>query len=273
MMRKIAILGPVGTFSELAFLKYTQTDRAEAVYYHSIEATFDALDECDMAIVPLENTLDGFVQSTLDLLFERDLSIIDEVVVPVQFAFLGNVERIEDVKRLYVQFVAQGQCAKFLRSLPASTIIQGTDSNMESHRLVKHGRKGDGAIVPAHQCDSYDGLVLLPVTDAVHNATRFVVLAKAPRQATTNIVRISMVVSPVNDRPGLLYDILGIFKFHEVNLSAIMSRPTKTAMGRYHFYLEMKSDRASLNTIHSVIDRIQGDYQKKILGIYSVREE
>jgi prephenate dehydratase len=273
MMRKIAILGPVGTFSELAFQKYTQIEAAEAMYYHSIEAVVDAIGVCDLAIVPLENTLDGFVQSTLDLLFEHDMSIIDEVVVPVQFAFLGNVERIADVKRLYVQFVAQGQCAKFLRSLPESTLIQGTNSNMESHRLVKTGRFGDGAIVPAHQSDGFDGLVLLPVTDTAHNATRFVVLAKTAHTTQSINIRISLVVSPLVDRPGLLYDMLGIFKANQVSLSAIMSRPTKTAMGRYHFYLEMKSDSSSLSTIYSVIDQIHGDYQMKILGIYPFREE
>ena len=115
---KIAILGPKGTFTELALEKYKDKIKEEYIcgYFSTINETVLALNNgYDMAIVPIENTLDGYVQRTLDLLLENDSYIIDQVTVPVQFKLVSDYP-LNELENLYVQFKAMGQCNNFINS-------------------------------------------------------------------------------------------------------------------------------------------------------------
>ena len=104
-MNQIAVLGPVGTFSDCAVKKYIDVYQLdlEPVYYGSIDETFHAVGkDCKYGIIPIENTLDGYVQRTLDLMLEMDVTVVDEIIIPVQFSLLANVEEISQLKRLYL---------------------------------------------------------------------------------------------------------------------------------------------------------------------------
>lgn len=265
---RYAVLGPAGTFSELAFLRYAANSDDLALYCPSIEGVFDALSDTDGAIVPIENTLDGYISQTIDQLYEKDARIVAELIVPVQYAFLLNGNTIADIKRLYVQFAAMGQCQTFLKSLPESCARVLTASNMESRERVDEGVKGDGAIVPIHRIDDFQGFVRPYVTDSVDNATRFVVVRKSAVPASLGTVRVAILVTPTEDRPGLLYDILSIFKSHQVSLSAILSRPTRTEMGSYRFYLEMVGTNVEQSGILQAIHDVESRFSIRVLGIY-----
>lgn len=267
-MKRIAVLGPSGTFSETAYYKLCDPKESEIVFEPTIASVFDRLKEADAAVVPIENTLDGFVSQTIDELFERRLHLVGECLVRVQYAFLMNGGSRSECRRLFVQFAAMGQCQRFLTTLPISAMRVMTSSNMESHRLLLCGGEGDGAIVPMDRIKDFPGFIQRDIADSIHNATRFVLIEKASRQRSSDSIRVALVVTPKEDRPGLLYDLLGIFKRHGVNLSAILSRPAKSAMGTYRFYLEMIGKDADESAIRQAVLMAQASFDVRLLGVY-----
>lgn len=319
---KIAVLGPKGTFSDRAYVQYkeyyeTQVAPGETltpVYYATIDEVFEhvcpaegnEIDEvCELGIVPIENTLDGYVLRTLDLLHEKDTWILDENMVEVQFSLVGNVNSLDDIRRLYVQFKTNGQCRRFINSLNNAQIIT-TESNMDSYYKIADN-EGEAAIVPLHIARSDKAGTIVPfeneaindvnkrehfivdhVTDAEVNFTRFVVFkreqmstltvehakkrakkAAAIAEADKDLkIRIPVYIMPKTDRPGILYEILKEFYENEVNLISIMSRPTKQEMGTYNFYIEIDGLYERIDTILNTVENIRKHNGIKILGIY-----
>ncbi|MCM1082233.1 MAG: ACT domain-containing protein [Clostridium sp.] len=290
---KVAVLGPKGTFSDMVFLEYRQLMREhsgkkgkscdiEAAYYPTIDEVFNAVcDEngdgrCEMGIVPLENTLDGYVQRTLDLLLEKQVRIIDEHMVPVQFSAVANAKKIEDIDTLYVQFKANGQCRRFIGSLENVKIVT-TESNMESYYMLE-AVAGRAAIVPRHiaqeeKNSNSSRMVIEGITDAANNYTRFVVLKRDDKVSFSGYsdkekIRIPVYIMPKADRPGLLYEILKEFYDKQINLISIMSRPTKQELGTYNFYIEIDAYAGRVSSIKEALANINKYNEIKILGIY-----
>lgn len=302
---RIAVLGPEGTFSDKAFAEYNKrymehhgkTDAMEgekaglkAVYCATIDDVFaqvcaqadESAESCELGIVPIENTLDGYVMRTLDLLLERNVHIIDEEQVPVQFSLVANADKTEDIDTLYVQFKANGQCRQFINSMRNVKIVT-TESNMESYYNIG-GTYGAAAIVPQHIAETEKRFVIKNVTDAGSNFTRFVIFGKdcikedilackQPEELVysmekTEKVRIPVYIMPAVDRPGILYAILRSFYENQINLISIMSRPTKQEMGTYNFYIEIDGLRKRLDVILDTLNQIRVYNDIKILGIY-----
>lgn len=286
---KIAVLGPEGTFCDKAYAEYNKknTDKPKPVYCATIDEIFakvctDKDDKCDIGIAPIENTLDGYVMRTLDLLLEEDVRIIDEITVPVQFSLIANVSNIDEIHTLYVQFKANGQCRQFINSLHNVRIVT-TDSNMESYYRIGD-TNGAAAIVPHHIVEKEKRFVIENVTDAEKNYTRFVIFKpecigddvytdswirkELEEREPSNKVRIPVYIMPAVDRPGLLYLILRSFYENRINLISIMSRPTKQIMGTYNFYIEIDGLRERLDVILDTLNQIRVYNDIKILGIY-----
>ena len=273
-MQTIAILGPEGTFSDKAATEYFKdtTQEMKRIYFPTIDKAFHSVGStCDYGIIPIENTLDGYVQRTLDLLLEMDINIVKEITVPVKFAFIGNVNNLSEVTRLYVQFKANGQCRNFIESFQDIEIIT-TDSNTESFLKLESNIRGEAAIVPYHLAETEDNKFLIHnVTDSDNNFTRFIVIRSNNNIKTdVNIksVKIPFFIMPLEDRPGMLFEILRGFGEKKINLVSIMSRPTKKEMGTYNFYIEISESIDKLDIILNVLKDVQKKYNIKILGIY-----
>ena len=101
-MKKIACLGPEGTYSDVVCKKIN--NGKEIVYYPSIIKAIDSVDDDTIAVVPFENTLDGFVMETLDRIINHNLTIRKQMKLDIDFAFVSNTSKIEDVKEVYCQF-------------------------------------------------------------------------------------------------------------------------------------------------------------------------
>lgn len=154
-MKKIAVLGPTGTFTELATKKYIKTQNIEAdlQYFSSMRRTFSAVGSgCDYGVIPIENTLDGFVQIILDLLTHSDLKVIHEIVLPIRFAFVANTKNLDDVKTIYTQFKSENQCIDYLEQFRNREFVT-TASNSQSYEYVLGGDESVGAIIPIHLLD------------------------------------------------------------------------------------------------------------------------
>lgn len=274
-MEKMAVLGPKGTFCDQAMAQYQKkTGRAlEAVYCPSIDEVFRTTGRaCPCGIAPVENTLDGYVQETLDGLLDTSAHIVDEVQVPVQFSLVGNVKAPGDIRRLYVQFKAKGQCSRVLAGLPDAALVL-TESNMESYRQAQRGVPGEAAIVPQHMCrESACAYKQENVTDAANNFTRFFVLddrPAPPKELARTKSRTALYVIDAADRPGTLYEILKRFAQNGINLAALMSRPTRKGMGTYNFYLEVSCEGAQYAVLQSVLNELRKSVCLKVLGAYA----
>ncbi len=269
---KMAVLGPQGTFSESALKKYEEIrgHTFEKEFYNSITATFFAIGEnCDIGIVPVENTLDGYVQRSLDMLLEQDLHIIDEVIIPIKFSLISNVKEKLDIKKVFVQFKANGQCLKFLNSLSDVQIVT-TQSNTESYELFLANSENSCAIIPNHMFVENGYFAIEDVTDSINNYTRFFVVKKDSSDTLiSKNIKVSLFILSSEDKPGLLYSILEKFYRNKINLCSIISRPTKKNLGTYNFYIELSGTFEEKDIIKNTLKELNLEYSLKIIGIYN----
>ena len=271
-MQKLAVLGPKGTYSDIAARKYLETNnmKAEIEYYPSILKTSLALKETDLAILPFENTLDGFVLESMDTIITNEFKIIDQIKLDIDFVFVTNEDKVEDCKDVYCQFKAYGQCVEFISKYDFN-IIQ-TQSNSATVKKINEAGKGYGAIIPIHALKDNDYKTkVLHVADRRHNQTRFFICSKEFRDVKYNDeIDASIVIVIKEDRPGILFEILKELSVLNINMNSIMSRPMKTDLGQYKFYIEISLMKDSLKKL----DRLKDELKKKgfiieILGIYN----
>ena len=271
-MPTIAALGPEGTFSEIAARNYVESQKdARIRLFPTIKKAFMATgNSCDLCILPIENMLDGFVPLVLDLLLHTRLTIIDEYLLPVRFSFAANCAGIKDVKRVHIQFAAQGQCVEFLESI-SSAEVRISQSNGESLQMLREGVPGDSAIVPTHSLDKNAfPLIIDNVADYETNITRFVVLAEQERaKDEARRYKTSIAILEGVDKPGMLSEILSAFKERDINLMSIMSRPTKEVMGKYHFFIDFEGHVLDPSAREALADVRKYGYVK-LLGSYPV---
>jgi len=268
---KYFILGPEGTFTDLAYQKIKNNDDI-ADYRPSIEDVLSSLSENTLGIVPIENTLDGYIQPSLDGIFKNRLWIIDEIRIPIAFSLIGNIHEVDDIRKLYVQFATKGQCRDFIEKLPDVSIVL-TESNSGSFQSVKKAAFGEAAIVPSHLVESNNPFILPNVADKENNETRFVIVSKKRQILAFETYRVTFIVTPVIDRPGLLYDILGTFNKYQINLTSILSRPTREHMGKYHFFLEIKLSGGKLENVIEILSKPNDAYALQVIGICPFRDE
>jgi prephenate dehydratase len=287
-MSKIATLGPAGTFSDIATQRFlaSQQDDHEVIYFPSIKAALAAIGHgCDIAILPIENFSEGFIPIILDQLIESSLMIMGEIVLPIQFSFVSNAASLADIDRLYVQFVAKGQCSEFIAQLGHHTQVVLTESNIESldrimpdeRNITQSSLSTDAAIVPVHSLNGQTfRLKLDHVNDYQNNQTRFLIFScgSVPIVSTaTGEEKTSIIVLEGNDHPGLLAEVLAEFSKRSINLTSIISRPTRKKFGKYHFFIDFDGSSvdsnvaealAHINTLNPV--KILGSYKKCIVA-------
>jgi prephenate dehydratase len=275
-MKIIGTLGPEGTFSDMAVKKYIKETGGDfkIEYCSSIKKTLEGAGTLyDYCLLPIENFSEGFVTLVLDALVDANLNIIGEILLPINFSFVSHCEKVHDISKVFVQFVAKNQCAEFLESLSDVEVIS-TESNIYSlTKLTNENEQFCGAIVP---CNSYNkkdfNTVISNVNDFQNNQTRFLVLAKEElREEVEGDIqyKTSIIVLIDDDYPGQLTEILAPLSQRGINLSSITSRPTRTVFGRYNFFIgidgHISEDKvgAALEDIskrHRVIN--MGSYRK-----------
>ncbi|MGX5915239.1 prephenate dehydratase [Aliidiomarina sp. Khilg15.8] len=265
---QIATLGPAGTFSAVAADKFRQDHdiAAEVVYFSHLQRVLRAAEtDCAYAVVPIENVSEGFVPVVLDYLVKTDLRIVSELRLPIAFAAVGNLTSATSIKRLYVQFVARGQCRDFIESLGDVELI-ATESNTESLALARDQQNGVAAIVPAHLVDEENFTwQQRGVQDFTYNETRFLLLSR--EHASINGSKTSLLVINQDDRPGLLERVLHCFSSRRLNLSSIVSRPTGQGFGNYHFFIDVQSAADSI-AMRGALAAVADLATVKVLGCY-----
>ncbi len=234
---RLAFLGPPGTFSEEAALKYAPD--AQAVPMATVTAAFSAVESgmADEAIVPIENSLEGSVPETLDLLVHspRPLSIRRELILPIDHYLLTRPgTRAEAVKTVFAHPQALGQCRGFVeRCFPKATVEAALSNSAAVEEMMAH--EDAAAIGTRRAAEIYGAEVLAKgIQDRNPNVTRFVVLSRQDSEPTGDDRTSIALAFVVEDRPGLLVGSLQEFSERSINLSKIESRPSKEKLGDVH---------------------------------------
>jgi prephenate dehydratase len=249
---RLGYLGPAGTFSEEAMRAATVDGdgAAELVPFPSIHETVMAVQRgaIDRALVPIENSLEGGVNATLDALAleARDVEIVGETVLAIRNCLIARDEIALDAIEVVVSHPQPlGQCARFLRSeLPGAT-LRATTSTADAVRAVAASDAPWAALGPRSAAALYECRVLRDgIDDEPDNATRFVWLARRGTPPVSGggarAWKTSVVFAGAGDRaPGWLVRCLSEFAFRGVNLTRIESRPRKGRLGHYVFHVDM----------------------------------
>ncbi len=277
-MTTIAYLGPAGTYSEIAALQYLQlshpdleNDPARMCPYPTIPQAINAAEHgnVDIAVVPVENSIQGGVTMTLDSLWQSEsLQIQQAIVLPIAHALITRAQSLADIKVVYSHPQGLAQCQQWLdRYLPTVQQI-ATDSTTDGLRIVAKDVT-IAAIASQRAAEIYNLPVLkFPINDQPDNCTRFLVLGRtAP---TTKGTHSSLAFSLKRNMPGALVKPLLVFADRNINLSRIESRPTKRSLGEYIFFLDIEAAIDDPNFSEALQDLQAVTENLKILGSYAI---
>ncbi|BAY85157.1 prephenate dehydratase [Calothrix parasitica NIES-267] len=282
-MISIAHLGPSGTYAELAALYYvswlTKNTKIEASLspYPSIFQTLCSVakGESDLAVVPVENSIQGGVTVTLDTLWQLDnLQIQLALVVPITHSLISRSESLDSIETVYSHPQALAQCQKWLeKHLPK---VQLVPTNSTTEGLEKLENLQAAAISSLRAAQLYNLPTLANgINDYPENCTRFWVVSQPGNTPNHEILKdgafyTSLAFSVPANLPGVLVKPLQVFANQDINLSKIESRPTKRSLGEYLFFMDLEADVSS-NEMQSALAALS-NYTEilKIFGSYNV---
>lgn len=246
---KIGYLGPKATFTEIAVQKVFKG--LERQPYQTIPECMDAVadHQVDLAVVPLENALEGSVNITLDYLTQEvQLPIIGEITIPIKQHLMVHPDNAgiwQDVSKIYSHSHAIAQCHKFLHKQFKGVPIESVSSTAAAAKLVMDSpEQVVGAIANELAAAEYGlSIVKRNIHDFDHNHTRFVVLTEKEIDfqlvSGSSDYKTTLMVTLPSDQAGSLHQVLSAFAWRKINLSKIESRPMKTGIGNYFFIIDL----------------------------------
>ncbi|WP_414623078.1 prephenate dehydratase [Calothrix sp. CCY 0018] len=284
MMISIAHLGPPGTYAEQAALYYlswlTKNTKTEASLcpYPSIFQTIYSVakGQADLAVVPVENSIQGGVTVTLDTLWQLDnLQIQLALIVPITHALISCSQSLDSIKTVYSHPQALAQCQKWLEKFLGQVQLVPTNSTTEALQKLESD-KAAAAISSLRAAQLYDLPVLANgINDYPDNCTRFWVVSQPDNSPnhemlTNTAFYTSLAFSVPANLPGVLVKPLQVFANQNINLSKIESRPTKRSLGEYVFFMDLEADVSSTKMQSALAELSNYTEILKIFGTYNV---
>lgn len=275
MVVSIAHLGPSGTYAEAAALVYSNWlmqnfhQKSLLCPYPSIAQTLNAVaaKQADLAIVPVENSIEGSVTMTLDTLWILDdLQIQRALILPISHALMSHANEVESIQTIYSHPQALAQCQAWLERYRPNVQLIPTNSTTEALQNLEDDRQA-GAISSQRAALLYEVPILAhPINDHPDNCTRFWVLGLQPSLGGNH----TSLAFSVHDTPGALVKPLDIFAQKGINLSRIESRPTKQSLGEYLFFVDLEADTRQ-SFVQSALSELQQHTDTlKVLGCYGI---
>jgi len=275
---RVGFFGPSGTFTEQALLTQADLAEAEVVALGSIPDVLFATEagDIDLGFTPIENSIEGSVNVTLDTLaFECDLLIQREVVIPVHMAIMARPGvTLPDIKTVVSFPHALAQSRTFLATeLPGVETRPAASTADAARVLAEDGDEHTAALGPARAAEVY-GLDVLAVgiEDHPDNETRFVVVSRTGIPARTGHDKTSIVVFQRADAPGSLLAILQEFAARNINLTNLESRPTKKGLGDYCFLIDLEG-HVDDELVADCLRELKSKHEVKFLGSYPAAGE
>jgi len=265
---RIAYMGPEATFSHLAALKRFGSS-VEYTSCGNVAEVFAKVEhgQADYGVVPIENSIEGVVTHTMDLLVETDLKICSQIMLEVSHHLMAKCP-LNKVREIYSHPQVLGQCRQWLlQNMPGIPLIQAVSTTKAAEIVVK---KHNAACICSEIAAQLYGLNILKknIQDKAHNVTRFLVIAETDAPATGHD-RTSLVFS-IKDRVGALHAMLTPFMKNKLNLTKIESRPSKKKAWEYYFFVDCEGHQSDPKVARALAQLEKMCNFLKILGSYPV---
>ena len=264
---KVAYLGPQGTFTQMATLRQFG-DAVQGQPLVTVDDVFRevASEACHYGVVPVENSTEGVVNHTLDSFMSSPLRICGEVQLRVHHHLMVSPASDGDIQRIYSHQQTLAQCRRWLDGhYPQVPRITAT-SNAEAAKRVAEEK--DAAAIAGEVAAEIYGLRILSrqIEDELDNTTRFIVVGREDAGPSGND-KTSIMVS-MHNQPGSLYTLLEPFQRHGISLTSIETRPSRTGIWSYVFFIDFEGHRED-PLIQQVLTEIEGSaLEVKLLGSY-----
>lgn len=270
----IAFLGPIGTYTEEAALKQFGKG-CDAIVCGSIDEVFRTLeaDQADYAVVPVENSTEGAVGLTLDLLLSSPVKICGEVTLPIHHCLLSKQTDISEISHVFSHGQSLAQCHEWLNRVLPTVQREAVTSNAFAaqmiHDLVATDDTFAAAIASKRAAELFDLNILAEnIEDDPKNTTRFLVLGKHD-VAASGEDKTSLAISTKN-KPGAMVDLLEPLSRHGVSMTKLESRPSKQGLWDYVFYIDIEGHQTDEKVKAALVDLNDRASVVKVLGSYPV---
>ena len=266
---KVVYLGPEGTFTQQAALKYFGKS-ANITPEHSIFAVFREVEAGNSryGVVPIENSSEGMVSNTMDVLVNSPLKIVGEVKIPVHHCLLSHPwsSSLEEIKTVISHQQSIGQCHIWLTEHLPNVEIRVENSNARAAQITKQ-MPGAAAIGSELNVKIY-GLnnIASNIEDHPNNTTRFFIIGDQETDKTGSD-KTSIVVGAKNE-PGSLYKLLECFYKERIDLNLLESHPTRMGDWQYNFFIDFYGHRKDEKVAHTLTELKQKASFLKVLGSY-----
>lgn len=235
--QKVSYLGPEGTFTHLAAIKYFGSF-AQLEPLDNIKSIFESVENglSRFGVVPIENSNEGTVTFTLDMFMQYEIKIAGEIIIPISHHLLSITGQMEKIKKIYSHPHAKAQCREWLNKNLPNIPLYDVASTAEAAKQASLDEEV-AAIASEFAANLY-GLKFVAkyIEDYKHNYTRFFILSKN-FPGKTGSDKTSIMFS-LQDKPGALYNALKPFKEAGINLTKIESRPAKMRKWEYIFFVD-----------------------------------
>ncbi len=264
---KVAYLGPEGTFTEMAALRYFGHS-VQAMPESTIDNVFAEVEAgvADFGVVPIENSTEGSVNNTLDMFLSSPLKICGEIDMPIHHNLMSKSVELKDIKRVFSHGQSLAQCRGWLNAQLPEVEKIAVSSNAEAARRARITEHA--AAIAGESAAAMYGLQILhrQIEDRADNATRFLIIGNRLLNAS-GVDKTSLLVA-AKDQPGALYHILKPFNDCGVSMTRIESRPSKQGKWDYVFFIDLDGHVEDEPLAKSLRLLKRVTTQLKVLGSY-----
>ena len=278
-LKKILFFGPRGSYTEQAKEKFIEkygllTSETESM--PTIISLLHKIDEYEddnlLAVIPIENSIEGVVHETLDTLArlkDKNIKILSEVVIPISHCLITNAKSYDEIHTIasYPQGIAQ--CGEFIRAnLKPDVKIRTANSTAQAVRELAESDSGVAAIASEIAASIYGFPILSKgINDEKDNKTRFILIGRGDTPRTGND-KTSITFSTEN-KPGALNRVLNILDSYNINMSYILSRPSKRILGEYTFYMDFDGHVKDMEIAKALFEILQHTKYFRHMGSYA----
>jgi len=267
-MKRVSFQGEPGAYSEAAAVSFFD-DKIKTIpcptFAKVLKNTED--NEGDYSILPIENSLEGSVGESNDLLLATNLTVIGEIYHRIQHCLIGTGS-VEDIDTVYSHPQALGQCRQFIQENSLKTIPSYDTAG--SVKIIKDLNKNNVACIASKNAAKIFDVPVIQegVEDTANNYTRFLVFSKEKNDKTENSK--TSIIFSVKHEAGTLYQIINEFYQHKINLTKIESRPNKNTAWEYNFYVDFEGHQDD-SSIKDMLEKLRNHSTfLKILGSYPI---
>jgi len=264
-MYRVSFQGERGAYSEDAAISFF-AEKIETIPLATFSEVIDSTenDRTQYSVIPIENSLEGSVGESYDLLLATGLSVVGEIYYRVKHCLIG-FDKIENIDTVYSHPQALGQCRRFIQEYRLKTIPAYDTAG--SVKIIKElGKKNISCIASRRASEIYEVPVIVEgIEDNANNYTRFLVLSKTKSSGDK-----TSIIFSVKHEAGALFSILKEFNEYKINLTKIESRPNKSTPWEYNFYVDFdgNQDEPKIKELlskigqHSLFLKVLGSYKK-----------